>query len=60
MKMRKRYKKFKSRNKGKSFNSNSKTKKLACFEYGSTEHLVKECPKMKKRNTTKKTKRNKQ
>ena len=48
IKMRKRFKKFKSRNKGKSFNSNSKTKKLGCFECGSIEHLVKECPKKKK------------
>ena len=48
MKMRKRFKKFKSRSKGKSSNSNSKTNKLACFECGSTEHLVKECPKKKK------------
>ena len=47
MKMRKRFKKFKSRNKGKSSNSNfdSRTKKLSCFERGSTKHFVKECPK---------------
>ena len=48
MKMRKRNKKFKSRNKSKFSNSNSKTKKLAYFECGSTEHLLKECPKKKK------------
>ena len=48
--MRKRFKKFKSRNKGKpsSSNSNSETNKLACFECGSTKHLVKEYPKNKK------------
>ena len=57
MKMRKRFKKFKSRNKGKSSNSNSnfKTNKLACFECGSTEHIVKDCPK-KKRQSYKKNK----
>ena len=49
MKIRKRFKKFKSRSKSKSFNSNSKTNKRACFECGSTEHLVKECPKKKKK-----------
>ena len=58
--MHKRFKKFKSRNKGKSSNSNSnfKTNKLACFECGCTEHLVKECPE-KKRESYKKN-RNKQ
>ena len=30
-------------------NSDSKTKKRACFECGSTEHLVKEFPKKKKK-----------
>ena len=45
--MRKRFKKFKSRNKGKSSNLNSKTNKFACFECGSTEHLVNEYPKKK-------------
>ena len=55
MKMWKRFKKFKSRNKGESSNSNSKTNKLACFECGFTEHLVKEYPK-KKRYTTRKEK----
>ena len=49
MKMRKIFKKFKSQNKGKSFSSNSKTNKFACFECGSTKHLVKECPKKKKK-----------
>ena len=51
MKCKKYFKRFKSRNddNGKSFsNSNSKSNKLACFEYGSTEHLVKECPEKKK------------
>ena len=48
MKMRKRFNKFKSGNKGKSSSSNSETHKLVCFECGSTEHLVKECPKKKK------------
>ena len=56
--MGKRFKKFKSRNKGKSSNSNSnfKTNKPACFECGSTEHLVKKCPK-KKRESHKKNKK---
>ena len=56
--MRKRFKRFTSRNKGKSSNSNSnfKTNKLACFACGSTEHLVKECPK-KKRESYKKNKK---
>ena len=58
MKMRKRFKRFKSRNKGKSCNSNSnfETNKLACFECGSTDHLLKECPK-KKRESYKKNKK---
>ena len=57
--MRKNYKKFKSRNKGKSSNSNFnfKTNKLACFECGSTEHLVKECPKKKREYYKKKKKK---
>ena len=58
MKMRKRFTKFKSRNKGKSSNSNSKTNKLASFECGSTEHLKRNVLK-RKGNTTRKTKRNK-
>ena len=54
--MRKRFKKFKSRNKGKSSNSNynSETNKLAWFECGSTEHLVKKCPKNKRESYKKK------
>ena len=48
MKMGKIFERINSRNKGKSYSSNSKTNKLACFECRSTEHLVKECPKKKK------------
>ena len=46
MKIRKRFKKYKWKNnyKGKSSSSN-KTNKLACFECGSTKHLMTYCPK---------------
>ena len=51
MRMRKRFKRFKPRNdyKGKpSSNFNSKIDKFACFECGSTKHLIQEFPKNKK------------
>ena len=49
MKMKKRYRKFKSRNKFKGKSSfQNKSNKLTCFECGSKDYLVKECPKKRK------------
>ena len=60
MKMRKRFKRYKSRNDYKhksSSSSNSKSIKLACFECRSTEHVMKECPKKKKEHYKKNKKK---